>query len=109
MKYIQKMKSYFKKANNTLAKSVMKVNLAIAIFTGFIYSFPIFADDDLKDIMGPVKDNFGTGSNFIKLVYLAEIMASIYAYHKTKNVAVFVGVLVISIFLTYALGHWVFK
>jgi len=108
MKYIQKMKSCFKKVNNTLAKSTMKVSLAIAIFIGFIYSFPVLADDDLSGVMDNVKSDFGTTSTFIKLLYLAEILASIYAYHKTKNIAVLLGILVISIFLTFALTHWVF-
>jgi len=109
MKYIQKIKSCFKKVNNTLAKSVMKVNLAIAIFIGFIYSFPVFADDDLSGVMEDVQKDFGSNSTFVKLLYLAEIIAAVYAYHKTKNIAVLIGILVISIFLTFALTHWVFK
>jgi type IV conjugative transfer system pilin TraA len=109
MRYIQKIRSFFNKTKVGLAKVVMKVNLVIAAFIGAIYSFPIFADDDLSGVMENVQKDFGKDSTFIKLLYLAEIIAAVYAYHKTKNIAVLIGILVISIFLTFALTHWVFK
>jgi type IV conjugative transfer system pilin TraA len=84
--------------------------LFTAIFLWGFYSLPALArDDDLAGVMGSVRDTFGMDSTFIKLLYLLEIIVGVYTYHKTKNIAAMLGIIFISVFLTYALPHWVFK
>jgi hypothetical protein len=78
-------------------------------FLSFSYSTSIFAVDELVGVMTSVNENFGAGSAFIKLLYAAEIIAGGYAWHKTKHPSAVIGIVVLALFMTFALGHWVFK
>jgi type IV conjugative transfer system pilin TraA len=60
------------------------------------------SDDQLSGMLDSVKDNFGKDSTFIKLLYLAEVIVGVYTYHKTKNIPVLLGIVIISLFLNYA-------
>jgi len=92
-----------------LKKITNKLILWFIVGLNFLFSLPAFADsDDLSDVMSSVKSDFGTNSTFIKLLYLLEIIAAVYGYHKSKNIGVLIGIVVISIFINFALGHWVF-
>lgn len=96
---MQRLKHFF---NNLTAR------IAIMLILG-LTSLPAWAeDDDLKGVMGSVKSTFGVDSTFMKLLYLAEIIVSVYTYHKTKNFAVLLGIIFISVFVNYAIPHWVF-
>lgn len=109
MKKIKKAKVSLQKLSRN--KSLKKVTtfLTLAAIWGF-YTLPALADDDeLSGVMDTVKLTFGAQSTFIKLLYLLEIVVGVYTYHKTKNLAAMLGIVFISTFLTYALGHWVFK
>jgi len=69
-----------------------------------------FADgDELSSIMGSARDNFGSGSTFIKLLYASEIIAGGYAWHKTKHPSAVIGIVILAVFMTFALKHWVFN
>jgi TraA. len=78
----------------------------LALF-GLCYSMSVFADDALAGVMTEVKANFGKDSTAVKLLYGAEIIAGGYAWHKTKNPAAVTGVVVLSLFMNYALGKWI--
>lgn len=87
----------------------IKLTLVFVILNLF-YTLPASAaTDDLSNVMTSVQSDFGTGSTFIKIMYLLEIIVAVYGYHKSKNIGVLVGIVVISIFLNFALGHWVFN
>lgn len=88
-----------------------KIFYKFTLFYFFIfYGLLAFADDDnLQGVMESVKGTFGIDSSFVKLLYLLEIVAGVYTYHKTKNIAAMLGIIFVSTFLTYALPHWVFK
>ncbi len=75
---------------------------------GFSCSASVFAADELVGVMSSVKDNFGTGSAFIKLLYASEIVAGGYAWHKTKHPSAVIGIVILALFMTFALAHWVF-
>lgn len=97
------------KRNKLFRNRVGKLLAQFFVFTWLLYPVFTFADaDDLSGVMTSVKSDFGTGSTFIKLLYLAEIIACVYGYHKTKNIAILMGIVVVSLFLNFALGHWVF-
>lgn len=87
----------------------LKVILNCFAFAGICYSLSVLASDDLSGVMESVKSDFGESSTFIKLLYLLEIIVGVYTYHKTKNIAAMLGIVIISIFMTYALSHWVFS
>ena len=93
---------------NFSIKKACKALFGLFTFSWLFYSAMAFAEDDLSGVMESVKSDFGSGSTFIKLLYLAEIIACVYGYHKTKNVALLAGIVVVSLFLNFALGHWVF-
>jgi hypothetical protein len=74
----------------------------------FSYSSSVFAADELAGVMVSVKENFGSGSAFLKLLYAAEIIAGGYAWHKTKHPSAVIGIVILALFMTFALSHWVF-
>lgn len=82
--------------------------LGFLIFSGFFCPISVFAADELAAVMDSVKANFGTGSTFIKLMYAAEIIAGGYAWHKTKHPSAVIGIVILALFMTFALTHWVF-
>jgi hypothetical protein len=79
--------------------------LALLDITFFTTS--LAAVDELSGVMEAVKTNFGAGSTFVKLLYVAEIFAGGYAWHKTKSPAAVIGIVVLAVFMNYALGHWI--
>lgn len=91
-------------ASKVWIKSACSV-LAIA---GICYAGSVFAaGDELAEVMTSVKSNFGSDSTFIKLMYVAEIIAGGYAWHKTKHPSAVIGIVVLALFMTFALQHWV--
>ena len=94
--------------NRWLSHSPALVFLAFLGVVGFSYSTSVFATDELAGVMDSVKANFGAGSAFIKLLYAAEIIAGGYAWHKTKHPSAVIGIVILALFMTFALGHWVF-
>ncbi len=74
---------------------------------GLSFSTTAFGADELLAVMTSVKENFGAGSTFIKIMYLAEIIVGGYTWHKTKNPAAVIGIVVLALFVNFALGHWV--
>ena len=103
-----KIKHY---CNTILKKKWINSNLMFVVLLGFLSfscSTAIFAVDELSGVMTSVKDNFGSGSAFLKLLYTAEIIAGGYAWHKTKHPSAVIGIVVLALFMTFALSHWVF-
>jgi type IV conjugative transfer system pilin TraA len=99
----------FKKINTLIIKFKSMPATMLCLILGYFYSISAYADsDELSGVMSSVKSNFGTDSTFIHLLYLAEVVVGVYTYHKTKNIPVLLGIVIISLFLNYALGHWVF-
>jgi type IV conjugative transfer system pilin TraA len=82
---------------------------ALLILCGYFifYSELSFAADQLAGVMDEVRSNFGKDSTAVKLLYGAEIIAGGYTWHKTKNPAAVTGVVVLSLFMNYALGKWI--
>jgi len=92
-------------SKNTRSKSIF----SLLILFSACYAASIFAaGDELLDVMASAKANFGAGSTFIKLMYGAEIVAGGYAWHKTKHPSAVIGIVVLALFMTFALNHWVF-
>ena len=94
---------------NELLKSKWRPSLVFLAFLGVLgFSYSVFAADELAGVMASVKENFGAGSAFLKLLYAAEIIAGGYAWHKTKHPSAVIGIVVLALFMTFALSHWVF-
>jgi hypothetical protein len=100
-------KSIKRRSNTALKNKWFKPILGFLVFLGFFCSGSAFADE-LKGVMDSVKENFGTDSTFIKLLYAAEIVAGGYAWHKTKHPSAVIGIVILTLFMTFALTHWVF-
>ncbi|CAL7962430.1 Pilin (modular protein) [Gammaproteobacteria bacterium] len=89
--------------------SVLKNKKLILVFFTLVWlSNSVFAADELSSILTSAKENFGSDSTFIKLLYAAEIIAGGYAWHKTKHPSAVIGIVVLALFITFALKHWVF-
>jgi type IV conjugative transfer system pilin TraA len=83
--------------------------LTVFLLAGYFlfYSGSAFAVDQLAGVMDEVKANFGKDSTAVKLLYGAEIIAGGYMWHKTKNPMAVTGVVILSLFMNYALGKWI--
>lgn len=51
-----------------------------------------------------IKATFGSGSTVLYTLYVLEILSGIFLYIKTKNLAVFGGIIAVLIFTTVAFG-----
>ena len=100
------IKHYFRStAKNKPLRTILGFLLIFVVF----YSASIFAADELATVMTGAKENFGADSSFTKLMYAAEIIAGGYAWHKTKHPSAVIGIVVLTMFMTFALNHWAFK
>lgn len=95
-------------SNSVLKSQQFSSVLVLLTIFAVLCSDSVFAADELSGVMTSVKENFGAGSTFIKLLYGAEIVAGGYAWHKTKHPSAVIGIVILTLFMTYALGHWVF-
>lgn len=82
--------------------------LIFLALTGIFCSTSVFAEDLLAGIKEPLRENFGSGSYIVKIIYLICILSSAYAYVETHNIKLAGKILVVSLFITFALSHWVF-
>lgn len=103
---MQHIKHYFR---NSQKNKRLNTVLSFLLFFGAIYSASIFAADELATVMASAKENFGADSSFIKLLYGVEVIAGGYAWHKTKHPSAVIGIVVLALFMTFALKQFVFK
>lgn len=71
-----------------------------ALFLLFLSPFNAFAKDLAASGKETIKDTFGANSTVIYTLYVVEILSGILLYVKTKNVAVFGGIVAVLIFTT---------
>ncbi|PAV01469.1 hypothetical protein CBG25_16510 [Arsenophonus sp. ENCA] len=89
-------------------------SLLTMTFFGILMLFPamqVYADDTpvvAKDLFSGgkevVKSTFGKGSTVVWILYVLEILAAIFAYVKTKNLAVFGGIAAVIVFVNVVFG-----
>ncbi|EKD45296.1 MAG: hypothetical protein ACD_69C00353G0007 [uncultured bacterium] len=94
-----------KKGKNKWSNAI----LGVFIILGLFCSTSIFADDLLKGALPALKENFGTDSAAVKIIYLVDIITSALFYIKTKDYKIAGSVLITLIYLTYTLNNMVFK
>ena len=102
-----KFKNMARACGITLTNPWLIAFLIFLVLLGLVYSMPTFAADELEGVMKEVKLNFGKDSTAVKLLCAAEIIVGGYTWHKTKNPAAVTGVVILSLFMNYALGKWV--
>lgn len=90
---IKQLKSLFKTAK-----------LKTLVFLGSF--LPVFAqaNDLFANGKQTVADSFGQNSTVIWILYVLEILAAVFMYIKTKNLAVFGGIAAIIIFVNVVFG-----
>lgn len=62
------------------------------------------ADDLFKGGKTTINETFGKDSTVIWILYILEVMAAIFAYVKTKNLAVFGGIAAVIVFVNVVFG-----
>jgi len=90
-----------------LKSSYMLPVIGVFALMGLGFSTAAFGVDHLATVMTSVKENFGADSTFIKIMYLAEIIVGGYTWHKTKNPAAVIGIVILAIFVNFAITKWV--
>lgn len=73
----------------------------------FFYTPSAFAEDLLSGALTDIKANFGLSSVFIKVLYLMEIYYGWRKYRETHNPFAVGSVVLVALYLTYAIGKWV--
>ncbi|WP_267963922.1 type IV conjugative transfer system pilin TraA, partial [Testudinibacter sp. TR-2022] len=91
-----------KKFINTLKKYLSIKNMILASFM----MLPIVATaaDLFVGGKGTIKDTFGSGSTVNYILLLLEVLAGVFLYIKTKNLAMLGGIAVVVVFLNVAFG-----
>ncbi|WP_445260725.1 type IV conjugative transfer system pilin TraA [Pantoea sp. Nvir] len=51
-----------------------------------------------------INDTFGSGSTVVWILYILEIIAAVFTYVKTKNLAMFGGIAAVMVFINVAFG-----
>lgn len=65
---------------------------------------PAHAEDLFLSGKETVRDTFGSGSTVVWILYLLEIIAAVFAYVRTKNLAMFGGIAAVMVFVNVAFG-----
>lgn len=83
---------------NTLKKMFSKAQPVLA--TAAVSAMPLVAvaDDLAAGAKQNVKDTFGVGSTAWMVLLVLEVLAAVFMYIKTKNLAVFGGIIAVILF-----------
>ncbi|HBQ7798462.1 TPA: hypothetical protein L8R65_005038 [Klebsiella pneumoniae] len=95
-----KIRTFFSKPRNFGAAALAVMFVALMMTP----SLHAHAVDLFKNGKTTVKDTFGSGSTVVWILYVLEILAAIFSYVKTKNLAVFGGIAAIMVFVNVVFG-----
>lgn len=95
---MSKSVSYMKSNNGVMLQFALVALIAIALFT----PLSAYAADLAAKGKATIKDTFGSGSTVLYTLYVLEILSGIFLYIKTKNLAVFGGIVAVLIFTNVA-------
>ena len=70
-------------------------------------SSAVFAADELSGVLTSINESFGLKSVFIKVLYLMEIYYGWHKWRQTGNPWSAAGIVIVAMFFTYAIPHWV--
>ncbi|BBW89425.1 MULTISPECIES: type IV conjugative transfer system pilin TraA [Klebsiella pneumoniae complex] len=95
-----KIRTFFSNPRNFGAAALAVMFVALMMTP----SLHAHAVDLFKNGKTTVKDTFGSGSTVIWILYVLEILAAMFSYIKTKNLAVFGGIAAIMVFVNVVFG-----
>ncbi|ELX8408218.1 TPA: type IV conjugative transfer system pilin TraA [Klebsiella oxytoca] len=95
-----KIRTFFSNPRNFGAAALAVIFVALMMTP----SLHAHAVDLFKNGKTTVKDTFGSGSTVIWILYVLEILAAMFSYIKTKNLAVFGGIAAIMVFVNVVFG-----
>ncbi|HBZ7313321.1 TPA: hypothetical protein MM017_004828 [Klebsiella pneumoniae] len=95
-----KIRTFFSNPRNFGAAALAVMFVALMMTP----SLHAHAVDLFKNGKTTVKDTFGSGSTVVWILYVLEILAAIFSYVKTKNLAVFGGIAAIMVFVNVVFG-----
>lgn len=92
--------SYAKSNRGTIFQIVFLALLASVLFL----PVDVFAADLAASGKATIKDTFGKNSTVLYTLYVLEILSGFFLYIKTKNLAVFGGIVAVLIFTNIGFG-----
>jgi len=95
-----KIRTFFSNPRNFGAAALAVMFVALMMTP----SLHAHAVDLFKNGKTTVKDTFGSVSTVVWILYVLEILAAIFSYVKTKNLAVFGGIAAIMVFVNVVFG-----
>lgn len=87
----------------TLRKRTVGGMVAFVVVSSTLV-LPAGANDLFAGAKTTIMDTFGSGSTVIWILYMLEILGAIFAYIKTKNLAMFGGIAAIMVFVNVTFG-----
>ncbi|MCF6808566.1 hypothetical protein L3V79_09210 [Thiotrichales bacterium 19S9-12] len=78
----------------------------LILFLFLLFSSHLFAEDGVDYLDGAadaVSATFGKDSNFIKIVYIGEVIVAIVTYITTKKIYALLGIVVLMLFVNFFL------
>ena len=97
------VKLYHSKFTSFISKAIGIYSLISLLHVG-----QAIADDDLSGVKTSMQGDFGKDSTFVGAMYLVEIVMAGVTYIKSKNMMALIGVVLLSIFVNWAMGKYVF-
>lgn len=95
-----KIRSFFKNPRKMGAVAMGVLGLAV-MMTPALHAH---AEDLFAGGKTTINETFGKSSTVIWILYILEIMAAIFAYVKTKNLAMFGGIAAVIVFVNVVFG-----
>ncbi|QHM74032.1 type IV conjugative transfer system pilin TraA [Mixta intestinalis] len=94
--------NYCRKAGAVAWKKTKKTAVVAALGALAFYMVPAHAVDYFASAKTDVGDTFGNGSAAVYILYILEVLAVLFAYIKTKNLAIFGSIAAVLVFINIA-------
>lgn len=95
---------YCRKAGAVAWQKLNRLTLLSSIAILFVPAFQAHAEDLFSGGKATISDTFGSGSTVVWILYIIEILAAVFTYVKTKNLAMFGGIAAVMVFINVAFG-----
>jgi len=95
---------YYRRAGAVAWQTLIGFRLLLLIAFLVAPAVQVHAADLFAGGKATISDTFGSGSTVVWVLYILEIIAAIFAYVKTKNLAMFGGIAAVMVFVNVAFG-----
>jgi len=92
---------------NVFKKSILFLGSTVPLMLLSRLALAEDSEDLLAGLMPSIASTFGHSSTVMKCLYIGEVVMAVVGFIKTKNPLIFLGIVVLSLFLNFVLRHLV--